>query len=167
MLTNRNGHQAIEPTTSIERRLADHAATTEQRILTLRDALADFVSTELSQRDDEIIALKKHIIILETKLEQQGSAAQLVHEIETRLEEKAARRDAAKRGPRGPKGDQGRRGETGARGAQGPPGKDAQPSKVHWHIDATRYVVTPFVDGFSLGELDLRPLFVQFQNETS
>jgi hypothetical protein len=80
----------------IERRLADIAEAGEQRIVILRDAVADFAAVELAKRDDEIVTLKKHIGDLERKLAQKTMVDEQVHEIAMRLEEKAARRDEAK-----------------------------------------------------------------------
>src|SRR5215831_2186925 len=43
----------------IERWLVDMAESGEQRVLILRDAIADFAAAELATRDDEIVSLKK------------------------------------------------------------------------------------------------------------
>jgi hypothetical protein len=82
----------------IERRLADIAESGEQRILVLRDAIADFAAAELEKRDEEIVSLKKQLADFQQKLEQQAAIDQRVHEISTRLEEKQARRDRGKNG---------------------------------------------------------------------
>src|SRR5262249_9788023 len=71
--------------------------TGEQRILILRDAIADFAAAELARRDDEIVILKKQLADLQQKLEQQAAIDQRVHEISARLEEKQARRDRGKK----------------------------------------------------------------------
>src|SRR5215831_19530237 len=94
--TKTNGH--AEPVTRawdarlarIERRLADIAEAGEQRIVILRDAIADFAAGELRERDEKIAALKGEIADLQQKLEQQAVIDQRVHEISARLEEKQA-----------------------------------------------------------------------------
>src|SRR5215472_12212840 len=94
-----NGH--AEPVTrawdarlaTIERRLADIVESGEQRIVILRDAIADFAASELAKRDEEIVSLKKQLAELQQKLKQQAAIDQRVHEISNRLEEKQARRD--------------------------------------------------------------------------
>src|SRR5262249_5020843 len=151
----------------IEKRLAEITTTYERRIEILRDALADFTSSELAERDQEIARLKAQIATLEQKLEQQASVDQRVHEITTRLEEKAARINEAKRGPTGRRGPSGFRGERGERGLPGASGKDPDFNKLTWHVDAKRYRVIPFVEAQPLKELDLRPLFSQYHDETS
>jgi len=103
----------------IERRLTEIAETGEQRIVVLRDAIGHFCAAELAQRDGEIQTLKKHIAELEHKLEQKSAVDHQVHEIAARLEEKAARRDEAKRGAQGLKGPKGDKGDRGAPGAPG------------------------------------------------
>lgn len=45
----------------IERRLATVAETNEQRVLVLRDTIADFVAAEMAERDNEIMTLKKEL----------------------------------------------------------------------------------------------------------
>jgi chromosome segregation ATPase len=72
--------------------------TSEQRVLILRDALADFAAAELAKRDGEIVSLQKQLADLEQKLEQQAAIDQRVHEISARLEEKQERRDNDKNG---------------------------------------------------------------------
>ena len=99
-----NGH--AEPVTRvtdarmarIERRLTELAESGEQRVMVLRDAIADFVAGELRERDEEIVSLKKQLADLQQKLEQQAAIDQRVHEISARLEEKQARRDRGKNG---------------------------------------------------------------------
>jgi hypothetical protein len=99
-----NGH--AEPATRawdarlarLERRLADIAEIGEQRVMVLRDAIADFAASELARRDAEIVSLKKQLADLQQKLEQQAAIDQRVHEISARLEEKQARRDRGKHG---------------------------------------------------------------------
>jgi polyhydroxyalkanoate synthesis regulator phasin len=138
----------VERVCEISARLKEkQARLDEQQVVDLRGAIANFVAPELEKRDGEISSLKKTVADLEQKLKQQSAIDERVHEIAARLEEKQIRRDEAKRGPRGPKGEPGRRGEPGQRGERGPPGKDAKPAKIHWHIDAARYRVTPIVDG--------------------
>jgi len=83
---------------AMERRLAEIAETGEQRIVILRDAIADFAAAELAKRDDEIASLKKQLADLQQKLEQQAAIDQRVDEISARLEEKQARRDRGKNG---------------------------------------------------------------------
>src|SRR5215471_7004140 len=82
----------------IERRLAVIAESGEQRVLILRDAIADFAAAELAKRDEEIVSLKKQLAGFQQKLEQQAAIDQRVHEISTRLEERQARRDRDKNG---------------------------------------------------------------------
>src|SRR5215471_16353005 len=103
-----NGH--AEPVTrawdarlgAIERRLAalpgEIAETGEQRVAILRDAIADFAAAELARRDEEIVSLKKRIVVLEHQREQRTAVDQQVHEFATRLEEREA---GGERGPDG------------------------------------------------------------------
>src|SRR5215831_12100286 len=99
-----NGH--AEPATrawdkrlgAIERRLAALPAEIEQRVVILREALADFAAAELAKRDEEIVSLKKQLADFQQKLEQQAAIDQRVNEISARLEEKQARRDSGKNG---------------------------------------------------------------------
>src|SRR5215831_178427 len=86
------------PLARIERRIAEIAECGEQRILILRDAIADFAAAELAKRDEEIERLKKQLADLQQKLEQQAAIDQRVYEISARLEEKQARRDRGKNG---------------------------------------------------------------------
>ena len=150
----------------LERRIAEIAETGEQRVAILRDALADFTAAELAQRDGEIRTLKKHIAELEHKLEQKTAVDEQVHEIAMRLEEKAARRDEAKRGPQGLKGPKGDKGERGAPGRNGISIK--QTVKIErWDIDPTNFTVGGFLsDGSETPVLDLRPLFAEYQAQT-
>jgi hypothetical protein len=82
----------------IEQRLAEIAETGHERVLILRDALADFAAAELAKRDDEIVSLQKQIADVQHKLEQQAAIDQRVHEISGRLEEKQERSDRGKNG---------------------------------------------------------------------
>jgi hypothetical protein len=82
----------------LERRIAEIAETGEQRIVILRDAIADFAAGELRERDEKIAALKGEIADLQQKLKQQAAIDERVHEISARLEEKQARRDRGKNG---------------------------------------------------------------------
>ena|SRR5215472_5674980 len=99
-----NGH--AEPATrawdkrlgAIERRLAALPAEIEQRVVILREALADFAAAELAKRDEEIVSLKKQLADFQQKLEQQAAIDERVDEISARLEEKQARRDRGKDG---------------------------------------------------------------------
>src|SRR5215472_464944 len=103
-----NGH--AEPVTrawdarlaAIERRLAalpaEIAETGEQRVVILRDALADFAAGELRERDEKIAALKGEMADLQQTLKQQAAIDERVHEISARLEEKQERRDSSKNG---------------------------------------------------------------------
>jgi hypothetical protein len=72
--------------------------TSEQRVLILRDALAEFAAAELAKRDEEIVRLQKQLANLQQKLEQQTAIDQRVHEISARLEEKQEQRDRGKNG---------------------------------------------------------------------
>jgi hypothetical protein len=70
MLHETNGHaQPVRQAwvANIERRLNEVEQNGEQRVLVLRDALADFAAAQLAQRDNEIALLKKHIAELEQK----------------------------------------------------------------------------------------------------
>ena len=82
--------------TMIETRLAHMAESGEQRVLVLRDAIADFLASEMVERDQEIVTLKKQFADFQQKLEQQVAIDQRVHEISTRLEEKQERRGRGK-----------------------------------------------------------------------
>jgi hypothetical protein len=82
----------------IERRLAGMADSGEHRIVVLRDAIADFVASEMAERDNEIMTLKKQVADLQQKLEQQAAIDWRVNEISARLEEKQERRDRGKNG---------------------------------------------------------------------
>jgi hypothetical protein len=171
-----NGH--AEPVTRawdaslarIERRVAELGETNEQRITVLRDAIGEFVGNELAQRDDEIEILKKRIATLQEQLAQKTAIDQQVDEIQKRLDEKAAQRDEAKRGPPGRQGERGARGERGLRGARGPAGKPASERPaliIGWKVDAERYRAVPYLaDGRPGAELNLRPLFERFVAET-
>src|SRR5262249_31039424 len=65
---------------------------------TLRDAIADFVASEMAERDNEIMTLKKELADLRQKLEQQAAIDRRVNEISVRLGEKQERRDRGKNG---------------------------------------------------------------------
>jgi predicted amino acid-binding ACT domain protein len=88
--------------TKIEQRLAalpvEIQETSEQRVLILRDALADFAAAELAKRDAEIVSLQKQLADLQQKLEQQTAIDRPVHEISARIEEKQEQRDRGKNG---------------------------------------------------------------------
>jgi hypothetical protein len=149
----------------IERRLADIAEAGEQRIVILRDAIGDFCSAELAQRDDEIRTLKKHISDLENRLAQKTAVDEQVHEIAMRLEEKTARRDEAKRGPQGLRGPKGERGERGAPGRNGISIKQTVTIE-RWLVDTKNFTVTAVTsDGTPAPPLDLHCLFQKFLNE--
>src|SRR5262249_202034 len=83
---------------TIERRLADITESGEHRICVLRDAIADFVGSEMTERDNEIMTLKKQLADFQQKLEQQAAIDRRVNEICARLEETQARRDRSKNG---------------------------------------------------------------------
>src|SRR5262252_1674860 len=101
-----NGH--AEPVTrawdarlaTIERRLAalpaKIAESGEQRVLILRDAIADFAAAELAKRDEQIVSLQKQLADFQQKLEQRAAIDRRVNEISARLEEKQERRDRGK-----------------------------------------------------------------------
>jgi hypothetical protein len=166
-----NGH--VDPTTRawnaslarIERRLAELGEAGEQRIVILRDALGEFVTTELAQRDDEIRTLKKHIGDLENQLAQKSAVDQQVHEIAARLEEKTARRDEAKRGPQGLKGPRGEKGERGAPGKNGI--SKAQTVTIkNWAVNTETFTVTAELsDGTFAPLLNLRVLFEEYNRQ--
>jgi polyhydroxyalkanoate synthesis regulator phasin len=164
-----NGH--AEPATRawdiarLERRIAEIEEIGEQRVAILRDAIGDFCSTELAQRDGEIRTLKKHIADLEQKLRQKAAVDEQVHEIAMRLEEKAARRDEAKRGPQGLKGPKGEKGERGAPGKNGISIKQTVTIE-RWLVDTKTFTVAAQLsDGTPAPVLDLHPLFQRFLDE--
>jgi hypothetical protein len=67
-------------------------------------------------------------------------------------------------------GRPGRKGETGERGIRGERGEKGEPgpSIVSWQIDRERYRASPLMSDGTVGPmLELRPLFEQFQLETS
>ena len=153
----------------IERRLAEIAEAGEHRVAILCDALADFTAAELAQRDGEIRTLKQHIADLEHKLQQKTAVDQQVHEIAMRLEEKAAGRDEAKRGPPGLKGDKGEKGDRGERGKSGITQIRKQTVGIkRWHVDRQAFTVSAELeDGSAMPVLNLRPLFESYQEQTS
>jgi hypothetical protein len=164
--TNGHGEPAWDARLAkLERRIANIAETGEKRVAILRDAIGEFCDAELAKRDDEIMTLKKHIADLKNQLQQKTSIDRQVHEIAMRLEEKAARRDEAKRGP------QGLRGEKGAKGDRGAPGKNGISIKQtvtieRWLVDTQTFtVMAKFSDGTLAPVLDLHPLFQRFLSE--
>jgi hypothetical protein len=82
-----------------------------------------------------------------------------------RLEEKAARRDEAKRGPPGLKGNTGDKGDRGAPGKNGTTEVIKQTIKIErWDIDRANFSVRGFLsDGSEMPELNLRVLFEEYQ----
>jgi hypothetical protein len=73
----------------------------------------------------------------------------------------------ARQGQRGVAGEKGERGPKGDAGAPGAPGADA-PTLRSWKVDRKRFVAVPIMsDGKPGAELELRPLFEQFNIETS
>jgi len=149
----------------IERRIADIAEAGEQRIVVLRDALADFTAAELAQRDGEIRTLKQRIAELERELEQKTAVDQQVHEIAMRLEEKAARRDEARRGPQGARGPRGEKGDRGAPGRNGI-SKVQTVTIKNWAVNSETFTVRGFLsDGSETPELNLRVLFEEYHSQ--
>jgi len=148
----------------VERRIAEIAETGEQRVAILRDAIGDFCSAELAQRDDEIRTLKAHIADLERQLVQKTAVDQRVAEVAAQLEERQARRDEAKRGPQGRQGPKGERGERGARGRNGVTKTVKQTVKIRkWLVDTKNFTATAILsDGTPMAVLDLRPLFEEY-----
>jgi hypothetical protein len=64
----------------------------------------------------------------------------------------------------------GPQGETGKQGLMGPKGDKGEPAATfhHWEIDGPRYrVIGALTDGSILPPIELRPLFAQYQQETS
>jgi flagellar biosynthesis/type III secretory pathway ATPase len=113
MLHETDGHaQPVKQAwaANIERRIAEVEQNGEQRVLILRDALADFAAAQLAQRDNEIALLKKHITELEQKLQQKSEVDVRVEEVIKRLDARQLARDEAKRGPKGERGERGARG---------------------------------------------------------
>jgi len=156
--TKRNGH--AEPVTrawdarlaAIEQRLVEIAETGEQRVAILRDAFADFTAAELAQ--------------LERELEQKTAVDQRVHEIAMRLEERAAGRDEAKRGPPGLKGDKGDRGERGKNGITKILRQTV--SIENWRVDTQAFTIAAELsDGSAMPVLNLRPLFESYHEQVS
>ena len=170
--TKRNGH--AEPVTrawdarlaAIEQRLVEIAETGEQRVAILRDEFADFTAAELAQRDGEIRTLKQRIAELERELEQKTAVDQRVHEIAMRLEERAAGRDEAKRGPPGLKGDKGDRGERGKNGITKILRQTV--SIENWRVDTQAFTIAAELsDGSAMPVLNLRPLFESYHEQVS
>jgi hypothetical protein len=90
--------------------------------------------------------------------------------MEMRNIEREERRNESKRGPVGCQGERGARGERGLQGSRGPAGKPAAaPPKIcAWKLDRERYQASPLMsDGSTGATLDLRPLYEQYQFETS
>ena len=167
----RNGH--TEPATRawdaslarIERRLAELGEAGERRIVILRDALGDFVATELATRDREISALRKHIAELEHEIARKSEVDQQIDEIVRRLDARQFARDEAKRGPKGLRGEKGDRGERGAPGKNGISIKQTVTIE-RWLVDEKRFtVMARYLDGTLAPVLDLHPFFQRFLNE--
>jgi hypothetical protein len=166
-----NGH--AEPATRawdaslarIERRLAELGEAGEQRIVILRDALGEFVATELATRDREISALRKHIAELEHEIARKSEVDQQIDEIVRRLDARQFARDEAKRGPQGLKGPKGDKGDRGAPGRNGISKVTKQIVKIErFDIDPANFAVRGFLsDGSQTPVLDLRPLFEEYQ----
>jgi hypothetical protein len=165
-----NGHAEPMPRAwdarlaAIERRLADIAGSGEHRVAVLRDAIADFVASEMAERDHQIATLRKNIADLERKLEQKTVVDRQVAEVAAQLEERQARRDEAKRGPQGRQGPKGERGERGARGHNGVTRVVKQTVKIKtWLVDAKNFTATPVLsDGTFAPALNLRVLFEEY-----
>jgi hypothetical protein len=167
-----NGH--AEPAwdarlAKLERRIADIAATGEQRVAILRDAIGDFCAAELAQRDAKIGILEKHISDLEKQLEQKSSVDQQIHEIAMRLDARQSARDEAKRGPQGFKGPKGDKGERGAHGRNGVTKVVKQTVKIRkWLVDTKNFTATAILsDGTPMAVLDLYPLFLKYDDEVA
>ena len=145
------------------------AETGEQRVAILRDAFADFTAAELAQRDGEIRTLKQRIAELERELEQKTAVDQRVHEIAMRLEERAAGRDEAKRGPPGLKGDKGDKGDRGERGKSGITKIVKQTVGIKsWRVDPQAFTIAAELsDGSAMPVLNLRPLFESYHEQVS
>jgi hypothetical protein len=166
-----NGH--AEPATRawnasfarIERRLAELGEAGEQRIVILRDALGEFVATELATRDREISALRKHIAELEHEIARKSEVDQQIDEIVRRLDARQFARDEAKRGPKGLRGEKGDKGDRGAPGRNGISKTLKQTVKIErWDTDRASFTVRGFLsDGSETPILDLRPLFEEYQ----
>jgi hypothetical protein len=68
------------------------------------------------------------------------------------------------RGIAGPRGERGDRGLQGDRGERGPPA----PHLTGWKIDREIYTITPIMsDGSACPPIELRDLFLQFQDDTT
>jgi hypothetical protein len=88
-----------------------------------------------------------------------------VHEIAMRLEEKAARRDEAKRGPQGLKGPKGDKGDRGAPGKNGI-SKVQTVTIKRWAVNSETFTVTAELsDGTFAPLLNLRPLFEEYHSQ--
>src|SRR5215472_13998355 len=166
-----NGH--AEPATRawnaslarIERRLAELGETGEQRIVIMRDALGEFVTTELATRDREILPLRKHIVELEHEIARKSEVDQQIDEIVRRLDARQFARDEAKRGPKGLRGEKGDRGERGAPGKNGISIKQTVTIE-RWLVNTETFtVMAKFSYGTSAPVLDLHPFFQRFLNE--
>ena len=66
-----------------------------------------------------------------------------------------------------PRGKAGEKGASGPRGPKGDPGPSG--AKIHsWQLDRERYRVSPLMEDATVGPmLEMRPLFEQYQIETS
>jgi hypothetical protein len=161
---NGHGEPAWDRLAKIERRLGEIAATGEQRIAILRDAIGNHYASELAQRDDEIATLKKHIADLKDQLQQKTTVDRQVAEIATRLEERQARRDEAKRGPQGLRGLKGDKGDRGARGRNGITKTVKQVVTIKgWLVDSKRFTArAQLSDGTFAPVLNLRGLFEEY-----
>src|SRR5262249_10886052 len=124
---------------------------------------------ELARRDDEIATLKKHIADLKDQLQQKTTVDRQVAEIATRLEERQARRDEAKRGPQGLRGLKGDRGDRGARGRNAVKRVEKKPFKIkRCLVNPKIFTATPVLaDGTFAPTLNLYPLFEKYDDEVA
>jgi hypothetical protein len=94
---------------------------------------------------------------------------QEIHAMELRLDERRIAAEENKRGPQGIPGPKGPKGDTGPAEKAGRDGRDAPTVKTTgWEISAPHFAVCEVLsDGSSKPLLNLRPLFEEYQRQTS
>jgi hypothetical protein len=124
----------------------------------MTDVLVDISDTlkhEREELDEESTHLEKQINALQVQpAELKGQLAQI---------------NQRERGPAGPRGERGLKGPPGRQGRKGDPGLSARvPTLRTWFIEREKFRATPVMSDGSHGPaLDLRDLFVEFQNQTA
>jgi hypothetical protein len=137
-------------------------------------ALSQERSSWRSEIERAVEAERRHFEIrlteMQRRLDRETIVDEKVAKIAARLEERAAARDAGKRGAKGEPGPRGERGERGLPGRAGRDGRPAKPNPtiVAWKIDRAGFRAFPVMsDGMIGPELSLRSLFEEFQLQTS